>query len=220
MLFRSDIFGPTVSVEVSAFFRTGVMPANIARSNLILIPKSQDANQVGQFRPISVCNVLYKLISKIISLRLKPFIADCISPTQAAFVPGRDISENVILLREVLHSFGLSNYANIEFCLKVDLSKAFDRMDWGYLMSIMPLYGFPPRLVQWIMACVTSAQFSVVVNGSSDGGFFKPECGLRQGCALSPYLFILGMDILSRQLKFLLDNGQLTGVRLDRKSVV
>ncbi|XP_078153121.1 uncharacterized protein LOC144548322 [Carex rostrata] len=213
-----EVFGPVVIQEATDFFRNGVMPSSIARSSLVLIPKTQDANRVGHFHPISVCNVIYKLISKTIAARIKPYISSCISPAQSAFVPGRDISENVILLREVLHSFKLKNYVNKEFCLKVDLSKAFDRMDWNFLASILPFYGFPPRLVQWIMACVKSAQCSVIINGTGDG-YLKPECGLRQGCALSPYLFILGMDILSRQLQYLTDCGVLKGVKLAPSAV-
>lgn len=119
----------------------------------------------------------------------------------------------MILLREVLHSFNSSKYRNWDFCLKLDLSKAFDRMSWSYLEELLPLYGFPGKLCEWIMLCVKSAEFSVVVNGRGDG-FLKPRSGLRQGCALSPYLFILGMDALSRGLSSLHQNGLLQGVRL------
>lgn len=206
-------FKKPIMAEVDEFFITGRMKSYIARSNLVLIPKHESAARVGEYRPISICNLIYKLISKLISTRLKPFISGCISQAQTAFVPGREISENIVLLREVLHSFSLSDYGNSEFCLKLDLSKAFDRMDWHYLRSILPLYGFPSKLVNWIMACVSSAEFSIVVNGRGDG-YFRPKSGLRQGCALSPYLFILGMDLLSRGLDFMTHNGYLTGVKL------
>lgn len=119
----------------------------------------------------------------------------------------------MILLREVLHSFKLKSYNHDEFCLKVDLSKAIDRMDWDYLQQILPLYGFPQKLIQWIMSCVRSAEFSVVLNGVGDG-YFKPQCGLRQGCTLSPYLFILGMDLLCRALEDLVDKRVLRGLRI------
>lgn len=152
-----SVFGPAILNEVSEFFATGRMKPGRSRSNLVLVPKSENANTVTQFRPISVCNIIYKIISKIISSRMKPFIASLISSSQCAFIPGREISENVILFKEILHSFKQRSYKNKEFCLKVDLSKAFDRMDWGYLNDILPLYGFPSRFVTWIMECVTSA---------------------------------------------------------------
>lgn len=212
-----ETFGPSIIKEVKSFFETGVMKAEIARTNLVLIPKLDHAIKVEHFRPISVCNVLYKTISKILTFCLKPFIGDCISPAQSAFVPGRDIAENVILLREVMHSFKMRGYKNQEFCLKADLSKAFDRMDWDYLTEHLPLYGLPPKLTKWILSCVTSATFIIVLNGSG-GSFFSPECGLRQGCSLSLYLFILGMDLLSRSLQFEAKKGMLRGVRLGVRS--
>lgn len=194
-------FGPAIMKEVGVFFQTGVMPPHIGRSNLVLIPKVEEAVQVTDFRPISVCNVIYKLISKILTLRLKPFIGSCISRAQSAFIPGREISENVILLKEVLHSFGLASYKNKEFCLKVDLSKAFDRMDWEFIRSLMPVYNFPPKFAKWIMGCIESAQFTIVLDGKGDC-FLRPKSGLRQGCSLSPYIFILRMVVLSRSLEY------------------
>lgn len=136
-----------------------------------------------------------------------------ISDAQTAFVPGREISENIVLLREVLHSFAQPTYKNKEFCLKLDLSKAFDIMNWEYLRSILWLYGFLKKMTTWLMACVTFAEFSIIVNGRGDG-YLKPKSGLRQGCALSPYLFILGMDLLSRGLKHLTQEGLLRGVKV------
>lgn len=126
----------------------------------------------------------HKVISKILAQRLRPFIPDLVSNAQAAFVPGREIANNIILLREVLHYFKQRSYNRKEFCLKVYLSKAFDRMDWGYMDDILTALGFPLQFKGWILACVKSAEFSVLVNGWGDG-FLKPQCGLRQGCALS-----------------------------------
>lgn len=206
-------FGPAMLNKVRLFFESGQMPACIAQSNMVLIPKKDDVVKVSDFCPISVCNVLYKLISKILTMRLKPYIGLCISRAQSVFLLGREISEDVILLKEVLHSFGLSNYRNKEFCLKLDLSKAFDIMDWEFIESLLPIYKFPPRFAKWIMGCVKSAQFTIVLNGKGDG-FLSPNSGLRQRCSLSPYMFILGMDVLSRSLQFQVKNEELRGVRL------
>ncbi|XP_078174439.1 uncharacterized protein LOC144568085 [Carex rostrata] len=183
-----DCFGVLVTREVQKFFEIGVMPREVARSNLVLVPKSEEAITVEQYRPIS-----------------------------SAFVPGRDISESVVLLREIIHSFGMPGYKNKDLCLKADLSKAFDRMDWAYLTRVMTLYGFPQTLVHWISECISSIEYTVVINRVG-GGFFKPLCGLRQGCALSPYLFILGMDLLARQLHFMTEIGRTQGVKITRSA--
>lgn len=204
-------------MSVKSFFVSGIIPKGVARSNIVLVPKVQDASHVTDFRPISICNIVYKVISKVLARRIKPYMNQIISKAQSAFIARREISESVVLLREVLHSFRQKSYRNQQFCLKVDLSKAFDRMNWSYLESILPMYGFPPEICKWIMLCVTSAEYTVILNGRGDG-FFRPTCGLRQGCVLSPYLFIIGMDILSRQLQFQVESGVIRGLRITRSA--
>lgn len=140
-----ELFGPSIVNQVTQFFAENIMPRQVARSNLVLVPKCDNAAKLTDFRPISVCNVVYKLISKILAMRVRPYIAGCVSQDQCAFVPGRDISENVILLREVIHSFQSKCYRGEDFCLKLDLSKAFDRMSWSYLRDVLILYGWPAR---------------------------------------------------------------------------
>jgi Reverse transcriptase (RNA-dependent DNA polymerase) len=175
-----------VVAEVHRFFHTGVMPAAVARSNMVLIPKVADPKKVTDFRPISVCKVIYKVISKILSIRLKPYISGLLSASQTAFTPGRDITDNVVLMREIVQSFGTSRFKYPAFCLKCDLSKAFDRLRWDFVNFVLQCYGFPPVYISWVNACVSSARFSILFNGD---GFIQPSQGLRQGCAMSPYLF-------------------------------
>lgn len=119
-----------ISVPTNHWWRTGHIPGSVSRSNLILVPKSDEPVKVMDYRPISVCNTIYKIISKVLALRIRPIIPHLISNTQAAFIPEREITENTILFREILHSFNSSSYANYEFSLKADLSKFFDIMDW------------------------------------------------------------------------------------------
>lgn len=116
----------TVEQEVHRFFTTAMLPAEVAKSNMVLIPKKDNPTRVSDYRPISICNVMYKIISKILANRLKPIMHLLIHSNQVAFTPGRQISDQIILMREVLHSFGQTNFRASAFCLKSDLSKAFD----------------------------------------------------------------------------------------------
>lgn len=116
-------FGPTVIKEVQRFFQTRIMKPEIAHSNLVLIPKVDVPTTVSDFHPISVCNLLYKIISKLITKRMQPLMAGIISNAQTAFIPGREIAENVILLREVIHSFKKPFDDIPQFVLKADLAK-------------------------------------------------------------------------------------------------
>lgn len=134
----------------------------------------------------------------------------CTSRSQCAFLPCREISENIILFCEILHSFNQSGYRNREFCLKADLTKAFDKMD----AQLLPIYNFPPLFSTWLMECIKSAEFSIILNGNKWDGYLKPRSGLRQDSSLPPYIFILGMDLLSRKLESLVDSGALRGVKI------
>lgn len=210
-----DAFKQVVNAEVLAFFRTGRMKENIAHSSLVLIPKVPTPTTVTQFIPISVCNFLYKVISKLLAKKMQPFMNSIISHAQTAFIPGREISENIILLREIIHSFEKKNSNSYSFAFKADLAKAFDSVRWEFLFYLLPLYGFPQKFCKWIEACVKSAKFTIQLNGQGDG-FFKPTRGLRQGCSLSPYLFILTMDPLARWLNLKMERGIIRGVKLAR----
>lgn len=120
-------FRPYVEREVGNFFNTACMPT-ISKSNMNLIPKKDNPTRVSDFRSISICNVIYKIISKLLANRLKPLIPTLVQPNQVAFTPGCDIFDHVILIREVLYTFAQSFFRTPAFCLKSDLSKAFDRM--------------------------------------------------------------------------------------------
>ncbi|KAJ4751955.1 RNA-directed DNA polymerase (reverse transcriptase)-related family protein [Rhynchospora pubera] len=206
---------PIVPQQVNQFFSTKVMDKDIAKSNLILIPKKDYPQLVSDYRPISVCNVIYKIISQLLSRRLQPFIPNLVSLTQTAFTPGRQIGDNIRVFREVIHTFSLSSFHKPCFCLKADLSKAFDKLNWRFIFTVLHSHGLPKDYIDWIMACVTSSRFSIALNGAT-GGFIQPTRGVRQGCSLSPYLFIVALDVLSRLLSFMVQKGELKGVTIAR----
>lgn len=168
------------------------------------------------FRPISLCNVAYKIIAKVLANRLKVVLPDIISRQQSAFVPGRLISDNIIVAYEALHTMntwmrGKKGY----MAINVDMSKTYDMMEWEFLEEIMRKLGFDELWILRVMACVTTVTYSVLINGSPTGRIF-PTRGIRQGDPLSPYLFLLCAECLSSFLSSAANQGLITGVPIAR----
>ncbi|KAJ4778130.1 RNA-directed DNA polymerase (reverse transcriptase)-related family protein [Rhynchospora pubera] len=208
-----DTLGPVFSQEIVAWFTTKSIPARQAHTNLVLVPKTKNPMSVTQYRPISVSNVIYKTFAKILSLRLKHLLPNLISSEQTAFLKGREISENTILVREILHSFDTQRFTSQAFLMKTDLTKAFDLMSWKYVKQVLQQFAFPQPFIDLLMACVTSPTYTLLINGSGSGSI-TPTRGLRQGCPLSPYLFILAMEPMALMFKNGLSKGTISGIKL------
>ena len=173
------------------------MPRTINETHVRLIPKGREAKKVLDYRPIALCNVYYKVISKILTRRLQPLLKNAIAETQSAFVPKRAISDNVLITHEVLHYLKTSKaQTHCSMAIKTDMSKAYDMLEWSFIQEVMKKLGFHPKWVNWIMQCITSVSYTFIVNGASRG-FVKPGRGIRQGDPLSPYIFILCSEVLS-----------------------
>eukprot|EP00253_Pinus_taeda_P035172 PITA_35172 len=190
---------------------TGTMYNAINSTFIALIPKTDSPSSFDDYRPISLCNVLYKIISKIIANRIRPILSRHISPHQFAFLEHRQIHEAMGAAQEALHSIWTKHLKAI--ILKIDLAKAFDRVSWLYLKMILIHLGFPQNFISWIMACITTPTFSVLINGSASQ-FFHSERRLRQGCPLSPLLFLIVMDALSQLIDSAKRNGDFNGLRI------
>jgi hypothetical protein len=157
------------------------------------------ASSVHHYRPISLCNIIYKIISKLLANRLKPMLDKIISPFQTAFVPGRLIQDNSILAHEMLHTLQSKRGRGGLMAINIDMEKAFDKMEWSFLFSILNKLGFHAKWINWIRLCISTSSFSILLNGSSFG-HIKPARSLRQGDPLSPFHFIIGTEVISRLL--------------------
>jgi hypothetical protein len=184
-------------------------------TDICLIPKVNKPEFVSQFRPISLCNVTYKIITKVIVNRLKEIVAQVVSPFQTGFVPGRNITENIVIAQEMLHSMVRMRSKVGFFAIKVDLAKAYDRLDWSFLHKVLLEVRVPNELISVIMKCVTSVQSNVLWNGARSE-YFQPQCGIRQGDPMSPYLFVLSMDKLSHIIADAIEDGNWKPMRAGR----
>ncbi|PKI46656.1 hypothetical protein CRG98_032998 [Punica granatum] len=160
---------PLLFAATKSFFTSGFILKEWNNTFICLIPKRQGASNFKDFRPISLCNVCYKVISKIIANRLKPLLDRIISPNQTAFIEGRWINENGLLAQEILHTMRKTKARRGWIGLKIDFTKAFDKLEWSFIIKIMEKLGFHSTFVSWIYQCISTSTFSILLNGSPHG---------------------------------------------------
>ena len=181
--------------EVFKVFQSSTMPPHLNETLITLIPKHPGADCLASFRPISLCNTVYKMVTKIIVKRLRPCLPKLISPLQTAFVPRRMGLDNMIIAQELIHTMTLKKGKTGFMAIKIDLEKAYDRLKWHFIRDVLELCRLPPFLIKLTMSCVSSSSISILLNGGKIEPF-HPSRGIRQGDPLSPYLFIMCMEVL------------------------
>ncbi|RVX09662.1 F-box protein [Vitis vinifera] len=204
-----------VKSEILELFREFHLHETFQRSLnstfLLLIPKKEGAEDLREFRPISLVGSVYKLLAKVLANRLKSVMGEVISDSQQAFVHGRQILDAVLIANEALDSRLKDNVSGL--LLKLDIEKAFDHVNWNFLIDVMSRMGFGHKWINWMKWCWSTASFSILINGCPTG-FFCSSRGLRQGDPLSPYLFLFAMEALSQLLSRARNEGFFSGFKV------
>jgi hypothetical protein len=210
-------FWPMVEEDLVAAvlqsLNSGKIPEGWNDTVIVLIPKNDDPKKVTKYRPISLCNVIYKVISKLLATRLKGVLPEIIGEQQSAFVPGRIITDNILIAYECVHIIKRKTGKQGLCAVKLDMHKAYDRVEWKFLKEMMVKLGFDIRWINLMMECVSSVRYRVQFN-SHETDQFTPTRGLRQGDPLSPYLFLICSEGLSSLLSHAEEMGVIEGVKV------
>eukprot|EP00253_Pinus_taeda_P015345 PITA_15345 len=196
---------------VKNFFSKSKLGNNIKSSHLALIPKDPNPQSFDRFQPISLCNVSYKIITKILANRIKKLLPSLISENQGGFVPKRHITDNVILIQEAIHSS--INRKEKGMIIKLDMANAFDRVNHQFLKAVLEKFGVSSIFISRIMECI-SLTAPLINNRPSN--FFRSSRGLRQGYPLSPFLYIIMVETLSIHLEKLRRQKEITSISIAR----
>ena len=179
------------------FHEYGSFQRSLNTTFLSLIPKRANAVEVKDFRPISLVGSVYKILAEVLANRLSSVLSAIISPSQNAFVQGHQITDSVLVANKYLDS--RLKEGVLEVICKLDVEKAYDHVNWNFLLYLLERCGFCLKWRKWIHYCISTGRFSILINGSPEG-FFGSSHSIRQGDSLSPLLFAIVMEALSRMM--------------------
>jgi hypothetical protein len=192
------------------FYDKGTFAGSLNATFVTLIPKKQNALDIRDFRPISLIGSVYKILAKVLANRLRKVLDGLVSESQNAFVGGRQTLDLVLIANECLDSCLKSHIPGV--VCKLDIEKAYDHVNWDCLLHLLDRMGFGSKWKMWIKNFISTVRFSIMVNGSPSG-FFGSSRGIRQGDPLSPLLFLLVMEVLSRMLSRTEEAGLIRGFK-------
>ncbi|CAN0838310.1 LINE-1 retrotransposable element ORF2 protein [Linum grandiflorum] len=213
-----EVVGPDICRDCRKWLSTSIITPDAQATTIILLPKTDKPETMKDLRPISLCDVRYRILAKVLANRIRRLMPHIIKEEQSAFVQGRSIVDNILITFESLHSMSTKPCPKVgDVALKMDISKVYDRVEWKYLEQVLLTMGFSATWVTWMLMCVRSVRYSVSINNSLHGNF-QPTRGLRQGCPLSPFLFILCAEGLTSMIRKASLEGYVHGYRVCRQA--
>ena len=198
-LFFWDILGPLLLRVANQCFRDGNLCDSMKGSVTRLIYKKRgDIKNLKNWRPISLLNVDYKIISKVLTLRLSKVLESIVNPDQTCSVPGRSILSNVTLLRDIIDFIQETDECAI--LVSLDQEKAFDRVDRTFLLQLLEVYGFGPDFCRWLTTLYDDAFMQIIINDRLSSKVCLQR-GVRQGDPLSPLLYVICVEVLASLIR-------------------
>ena len=211
-----ESIGDDIVKAMISYLNSNSIEPGLNHTFITLIPKVKSPEFVTEFRPIALCNILYKLVSKVLANRLKKVLPYIISESQSTFQSDKAIFDNILVAFEKLHHMKRKRTGKMgHMALKLDMSKAYDWLEWVFLQRIMEKMGFDSKWIGWIMECIKFVSYSILVNGEPKG-HIVPTQGIRQGDPFSPYLFLICSEGLNGLIDHAVDNKHIEGVSLCR----
>ena len=173
-----DVIGNDITCTVLNVLNSNMPIVDINRTNITLIRKTNNLSQMTDFRLISLSNVVYKLVSKVLANCLKIILPQIISENQSAFLLERFITDNVLIAFELMHYLDHKKEGKENFMtVKLDMSKAYNRVKWGFIKKVIEKMGFHEKWINLIMQCISIVSYSVIINGAVHGCIY-PTRGL------------------------------------------
>ena len=195
-------------------FDTGTLSISQRRGIITLIPKpNKDTTSLENLRPISLLNVDYKILTKTIAKRFEKVLPKIINPDQTGYVKGRYIGENVCLIMDIMSYTEENNIPGV--ALFIDFRKAFDTIEWDFLIDTLNKFNFGPDVINWVKIFYGNVTSCVLNNGHASE-FFALERGVRQGCPLSGLLFVIGIEVLANAIR---NENMIKGIKVGEKEI-
>ena len=212
-LFWNDISIYLLSA-LNLAYESGCLSVTQKRGIIKLIPKKDvEPFYIKNWRPITLLNTDYKIAAKAIANRIKTVLPKLINNDQTGFMKGRFIGENIRLVDGIIQYAARHNVPGL--LLFIDFEKAFDSLEWPFIFDTLRFFGFGPSIINWVRTFYCRIESCILNNGWSSN-FFQPQRGVRQGCPLSPYLFILAAEVLAKAIR---SNRSIKGFSLDNNEV-